>query len=336
MIKTRWGKYIARFMLLFTHSVAMTIPFKKVYMLKKTRSDATLIRNLPDFTRFMPFLMPNKMGSIIYYEQDLDVSATLGLIREINRELIKDREILTLFGVVINAAVRMLAMRPRVNRFISGYRFWQRNQLLINFVAKKTLTDDGQEVNVKIECSPFETLTSTAIKVRAAVKRALSDDGAENEDVVTTIMKMPHFLVKLLVRSMDWLDQRNLMPRSMTDSDPMWSSIFLTNVGSFGLDAPYHHLFERGNCPVFISMGKVREERSIDEDGKLVCRKKLRLRYTFDDRVADGVYMGRALELMQRFVEHADELLTPPTLSHEILSELMLKSYPADDGMAQP
>ena len=298
-------------------------------MLKKTRSDATLIRNLPDFTRFMPFLMPNKMGSIINYEQDLDVTETVNLIKEVNRELIKEREILTLFGVVINAGVRTLAMRPRFNRFISGYRFWQRNQLLINFVAKKTLSDDGQEVNVKIEFSPYDTLTTTAKKLRAAVKHALSDEGAANEDVVTTIMRMPDFMVKLLVRSMDWLDQHNLMPKSMTDSDPMWSSIFLTNVGSFGLDAPYHHLFERGNCPVFIAMGKVRDERGLDDDGKLVIRKKLRLRYTFDDRIADGVYMGRALDLLQRFVEHADELLAPPILSHELLTELNLKDYPA-------
>ncbi|GAB1454795.1 MAG: 2-oxo acid dehydrogenase subunit E2 [Spirochaetia bacterium] len=298
-------------------------------MLKKIRSDATLIRNLPDFTRFMPFLMPNKMGSIINYEQDLDVTETLGLIKEVNRELIKEREILTLFGVVINAGVRTLAMRPRFNRFISGYRFWQRNQLLINFVAKKTLSDDGQEVNVKIEFSPYDTLTTTAKKVRAALKRALSDEGTDNEDVVTTIMRMPDFMVKLLVRSMDWLDQHNLMPRSMTDSDPMWSSIFLTNVGSFGLDAPYHHLFERGNCPVFIAMGKVRDERGLDDEGKLVIRKKLRLRYTFDDRIADGVYMGHALDLMQRFVEHAEELLTPPILSRELLTELNLKDYPA-------
>lgn len=294
-------------------------------MLKKTRSDATLIRDLPDFTRFMPFLMPNKGGSVIFYEQDLDVTATLDLIKDVNRELIKEREILTLFGVVINAAVRALAQRPKLNRFISGYRFWQRNQLLVNFVAKKELTDDGKEVNVKIEFSPYETLASTARKVRSAVKTAVSDEGADNESVVTTIMRLPDFLVKALVRGMDWLDQHNVMPRLLTDSDPMWSSVFMTNVGSFGLDAPYHHLFERGNCPVFLAMGKVRDVRIIDEQGQLATRRMVRLRYTFDDRIADGVYMGKALDLVQRYVEHAEELLKPPELSPEILAELRLK-----------
>lgn len=299
-------------------------------MLKRTRSDGTLIRDLPDFTRFMPFLMPDKGGSIINYEQDLDVTETVLLVKRVNRELIKEREILTLFGVVMNAAVRALAMRPKLNRFISGYRYWQRNQLLVNFVAKKELTDAGQEVNVKVDFSPYETLGSTARKLRAAVKKAVSDDGLENEAVVTAIMRLPDFLVKLLVRGMDWFDQHNIMPRSFTDSDPMWCSLFMTNVGSFGLDAPYHHLFERGNCPVFIAMGKVRDERCLDEGGRMVVRQRLRLRYTFDDRIADGVYMGKALDLVQRFVEHADELLEPPVLSPEILAELRLRDVPSE------
>lgn len=196
---------------------------------------------------------------------------------------------------------------------------------MFNFVAKEVITDDGKKVNVKIDLSPYETLASTAKKVRSAVKRAISEEGAANESAVTFIMRFPDFLVKFLVRGMDWLDQRNLMPRSKTDSDPMWSSIFLTNVGSFGLDAPYHHLFERGNCPVFIAMGRVRDEPSLDDEGRMVTRKRIRLRYTFDDRIADGVYMGKALDLVQHYVEHAEELIEPPDLGPELLAELRLK-----------
>jgi len=82
-------------------------------------------------------------------------------------------------------------------------------------------------------------------------------------------------------------------------------------------------------------MGKVREERLLDEEFRPVTRKMLRLRYTFDDRVADGVYMGRALDLVQRFVEHADELLEPPILSRELLAELRLRDYPAEAVQAR-
>ncbi len=279
-------------------------------MIKKTRFDGKLIKDLPPFTRFMPYLMNDKAGSVIYYEQDLDVTKALADIKEINRELIKERTLITLFGVVVAAAARTLSQRPKLNRFISGYRYWQRNDIQITFVAKKEITDDGKEVNVKITFAPDETLASAAKKIHTEVKKAVSEDGAENEKVVDTIMKLPSFLVKLLVKAMNFLDQHNLMARSLIESDPMWCSVFMTNVGSFGLDAPFHHLFERGNCPVFVSVGKVREEFKMNEKGEVEKKSMLRLRYTFDDRIADGVYMGRALDLMRSYIENPSLLLS--------------------------
>jgi pyruvate/2-oxoglutarate dehydrogenase complex dihydrolipoamide acyltransferase (E2) component len=279
-------------------------------MIKKTRFDGKLIKDLPPFNRFMPYLMKDKAGSVIYYEQDLDVTKALADIKEINRELIKERTLITLFGVVVAAAARTLSQRPKLNRFISGYRYWQRNDIQITFVAKKEITDDGKEVNVKITFAPDETLASAAKKIHTEVKKAVSEDGAENEKVVDTIMKLPSFMVKILVKAMNFLDQHNLMARSLIESDPMWCSVFMTNVGSFGLDAPFHHLFERGNCPVFVSVGKVREEFKMNEKGEVEKKSMLRLRYTFDDRIADGVYMGRALDLMRSYIENPSLLLS--------------------------
>ena len=168
-------------------------------MIKKTRFDGKLIKDLPPFNRFMPYLMKDKAGSVIYYEQDLDVTKALADIKEINRELIKERTLITLFGVVVAAAARTLSQRPKLNRFISGYRYWQRNDIQITFVAKKEITDDGKEVNVKITFAPDETLASAAKKIHTEVKKAVSEDGAENEKVVDTIMKLPSFMIKLLV-----------------------------------------------------------------------------------------------------------------------------------------
>ena len=273
------------------------------------RFDGKLIKDLPPFTRFMPYLMKDKTGSVIYYEQDIDVTKALQSIKQINRELIKEKTLITLFGVVITAAVRTLGQRPKLNRFISGRRYWQRNEIQITFVAKKEITDDGKEVNVKITFTPDENLAGAAKKIHTEVKRAISEDGVENEKVVDTIMKLPSFLVRLLVKAMNFLDQNNLMPRSFIESDPMWCSVFMTNTGSFGLDARFHHLFERGNCPVFLSVGKVREEVRITVEGKPEKHSMLHLRYTFDDRISDGVYMGKTLQMMQQYVENPELLL---------------------------
>ena len=297
-------------------------------MLKKTRFDGSLVENLPAFTTLMPFLMPDKKGSVIYFQQDLDVTETTAYIHQLNRRLVKEGEILTLFGVVLCASARALALRPKLNRFISGRRYYQRNEILLNFVAKKEITDDGKEVNVKIPFYPDDTLVSVAKKVRRVVKDALSEGGVENEKVVDTLAKLPHFLLRILISGMSWLDQHNLMLRSLIETDPMWSSVFLANVGSFGLDAPFHHLFERGNCPIFMAVGPMRVVRELDAEGRLVERKKLMIRYSFDDRIADGVYMGKALDLVRDFVEHPQKLEAVPTLDPAILAELKLKPRP--------
>jgi hypothetical protein len=264
---------------------------------------------------------------MIYYEQELDVTRTLAQVKTVNRELIKRREILTLFDVVICAAVRAVAMRPRANRFIAGGRFYQRNQIAVNFVAKKELTDEGEEVNVKIPFEPFETLETVARKVKRYVRKAVSESGMDNDQVVKNLVRFPHFVLRIVAKSLLWLDAHNLMPADMIESDPCFCSIFLTNVGSFGLEIPpYHHLYERGNCPIFIAMGKVRTQNRLEADGSVAERKILILRYSFDDRIADGTYMGRTLDLVKKFVEDAEALAAPPTIDPAIIAALKLRA----------
>lgn len=294
-------------------------------MLKNTRCDGTIIHGLPPFTILMPYVMPDKTGSMIYYEQDIDVTETLKHIKKLNRELIKKRKILTLFDVVICAAVRTIAMRPRANRFISGSRFYQRNQIVFNFVAKKELSDEGQEVNVKIAFDPYDTLESVAEKVKFHVRKAVSDEGMANDDVVRTLVRFPHFVLRVVAKVLLWVDRHNMMPADMIESDPCFSSVFLTNVGSFGLNTPFHHLFERGNCPIFVAMGKSRTVRELAADGTVVERQMLLLRYSFDDRIADGTYMGRTLNLVQSFIEKSELLDVPPELDAALLAELKLR-----------
>ena len=298
-------------------------------MLKKLRRDGTLLRDLPAFTRIMPYLMPDKAGSIIFYQQDYDVTGCLGYIKDWNhRNARTEGALLTLFEVVMVAAARAVAMRPRINRFVANRRYYQRNRILLSFVAKKELSDDGKEVNVKVPFDPQETLATAARKVRDYIKKGISEDGHENEKVVDTVMRLPSFLLTLINFAYNWLDDHNFLPYSVTESDPMWSTIFLANVGSFGLDAPFHHLFERGTCPIFMAVGKVRDENRVsaapDGTPRVETRKILRVNYSFDDRIADGIYMGRALELVRKFVEVPDQLDRPPEIPAEILAELRL------------
>lgn len=119
-------------------------------------------------------------------------------------------------------------------------------------------------------------------------------------------------MVRGLVRLLDWLDHHNLAPWALQKDDPNWCTVFLTNVGSFGLDAPFHHLYERGTCSMFVAVGRVRELSELAADGSTLTRKKLLVRYSFDDRIADGVYMGKSLKLFQQLIEQPQPLTVRP------------------------
>jgi pyruvate/2-oxoglutarate dehydrogenase complex dihydrolipoamide acyltransferase (E2) component len=92
------------------------------------------------------------------------------------------------------------------------------------------------------------------------------------------------------------LDGWNVYPSSLLVDDPLYASAFVANLGSVGLDAAFHHLYEYGNIPIFATMGRVHKAPVVYENGSVGSREVFRMRYTYDERVEDGFYAARALE----------------------------------------
>jgi hypothetical protein len=272
----------------------------------------------------MLFIMPRKNDALVFFEQEIDVTDTLEYIHEVNRELVPKREILTLFELILCAGVRTLVLRPRINRFVSDYRFYQRNRIEFSFVAKKEITDDGEEVTVKIPFSPYETLETVAIKTKRYIRSATSAEGVTTEKIVDFVDRLPNWAIKLVAWGIDWLDAKKIYLGELIETDPMWCSVFFTNVGSFGLDAPFHHLYERGNCHLFVSVGKTRVVPELEANGTVKQRKKITIKITCDERISEGVYMAKGLEIMKRLIEDPKSLSSPPELDQATLSELLL------------
>jgi hypothetical protein len=131
--------------------------------------------------------------------------------------------------------------------------------------------------------------------------------------------------IKFAIWALKFLDYHNALPKAVIDSLPFFSTIFFTNVGSVGIDAPFHHNFEIGNCGIFCAIGKIRKERSITPDGSVKTRDKIKLTFTYDDRITDGIYCARSLALMRDMVENPEKMETPLELTPEQLVSLGLK-----------
>ena len=122
------------------------------------------------------------------------------------------------------------------------------------------------------------------------------------------------------------LDYYNALPGSFIDDDGMYTSVFIANLGSLGMSAAYHHLYEWGNCPLFMMVGAVVDEPVV-QDGALQVGRVLTIRWTYDERIADGLTARHG-------IDRVVEILENPRLHFGCLGDD--DAVPLDGGAALP
>jgi pyruvate/2-oxoglutarate dehydrogenase complex dihydrolipoamide acyltransferase (E2) component len=74
------------------------------------------------------------------------------------------------------------------------------------------------------------------------------------------------------------------------------------------MGAAYHHLFEWGTCSLFVTIGKIKPTVVVGPDGNPAVRRTMELKIALDERIADGYYDARALELFDQYLNEPDQL----------------------------
>jgi hypothetical protein len=272
-----------------------------------SRPDGRLVRELPAYRRMMPYLMRTRNESAVYFRQVLDLGKTLPFLEQWNAA---HPQRMTLFHLFLFAAVRTLHERPRLNRFVSGGRIWDRHGIWISFSAKKALHDNAPIVVVKRPFDPGQPMNQMLEGLHADLDRGRSNEKSHVDKELSLLLALPGPLLRLLVGLQRWADGWNLLPGAFLHSDPMYGSMFIANLGSLKIDAAYHHLYEYGNMPIFATLGKVHKEVTVDEEGKPTVSTVCEVKYTFDERIEDGLYCARALDHLRTLVENPEAMLT--------------------------
>jgi hypothetical protein len=86
---------------------------------------------------------------------------------------------------------------------------------------------------------------------------------------------MPRFLAKSVVRLVCLLDKRGWVPQAFIETDPYYSSVILTNLGSIKLKSGYHHLTNWGTTSIFVAVGEKKIRPFFSEDGSYAMRDRL-------------------------------------------------------------
>lgn len=253
------------------------------------------------YRRMMSFLMRGRNESAVYFEQRLDLTRTLPWL---------ETKRVRLFPLVLHALASTLHERERLNRFTVGRRTYQRNGVFLSFAAKKSMSDDAPLATIKREFAKGESFDQVQSALDGDIGEAKSAKRSAMDKELSVLLKVPGFLLALLIGVLKRLYAIGLAPRSLVDTDPLYTSAFVANLGSIKIDAAYHHLYEHGNCPLFVTIGQVHQEPVI-VDGAVVAKSMLTLRFTFDERVEDGLYAARSLKLFAERVENPAGWLTP-------------------------
>jgi hypothetical protein len=274
------------------------------------RYEGVLVKGLSAERKMLPFLMKGRNEAIAFLEQQIDVTALLAFLKKANAGLPKKKY--TFFQALLCAMVRAMGMRPQMNRFISGGRLYQRKWIDFSFSLKKEMSDDGQMGQAKIRFEPDDTLSDVAERIQRVLERSRSTKESASEKEMAIVTSLPPFLIRFIVWALRKLDSWNLMPGSMIDADELYASLFVANLGSFGLETPYHHLYEWGTIPIFGTVGKIYKGQVTRDNGEVEIRDLVSIKWSLDERAVDGFYCARTLDLFKEFIANPEVLEHKP------------------------
>jgi hypothetical protein len=275
-----------------------------------SRPDGVLLTKLPGFRKIFPFLMVTRTESAIVHQQTIRVKRSLALLARLNEGRTGPKY--TIFHIFLAAAVRTMALRPENNRFVVGRRIYQRKAIELAFIAKKALTDEAAETNVRLVFEPADTLEQVAARVWDRVSSTKKSSSSKDENLAETLSRLPRFLTRFLMWAFRVLDYFNLLPASAIKSDALYCSAYLANLGSIGLEAVEHHLFEWGTCSMFGVLGKIKKGVVVDDENHVAVEDVVTTAFTVDERATDGVNLAKTIALLEGFLEDPEPLMSPP------------------------
>lgn len=273
------------------------------------RSDGVRLRKLPGFRKMFPYLMRTRNESAVYYSQRVRIAKSLAWLDRANAASAKK---ITLFHVLLAAGVRTLALRPEVNRFVMGRRIYQRRTIDLSFVVKRELSEEAAETTVKITFDPRSTIADIIDRVSSVVRETKESPTSRDEQTTAIVTKLPRSLIRIAIRAVRTLDYFGLLPASFIKGDALYASAFVANLGSIGADAVFHHMYEWGNAPFFVTVGRRKKEPIVDENGQLRVEDVMDLKFTVDERISDGVYFQGTISLLADLLENPEKLEEPP------------------------
>lgn len=256
------------------------------------------VKNLDAVHKIMPFLMPNRCAAEVYYVEKIDVTELLEYMDKINTGKEK-HEKTTLFHAIVTGVAKTVYNRPLLNRYVSGKRFYDRSEMSFSFVAKNKLEDNSEERLIILKANEDMNINDISEKILKTVSKTRKDNSNDMNDILGLVTMFPRFITSFIMWCFRKLDFYGLVPSFVSDGDPNYTTVLLSNLGSVKADCCYHHLNNYGTNSIVMTVGIIHDE---EIDGKI--RKIVNLGLTLDERIADGIYFAKSAKLLKYILEN--------------------------------
>jgi len=279
------------------------------------RRDGRRVKETRGLQGIMPHLLPNRTDSEVFLSDKFDVTELLAYIDSKNEELKAAGEDykITLFHCVVAGVTKMIMERPLLNRFIQGRRVYERFDISMSFVAKRRFTDHAEEALMVLVPKETDTIYDISKKIVGDVHETRKSEVASGgvDELMTKLAKLPMPILAFIVGLVRFLDFWGHNPKFITDGDPNYTTVLLSNLGSIKCPSVYHHLNNYGTNSIMITIGTIHKEELIMADGTKEIRDVVDFGATLDERIGDGFYFARSLKLV-KYIFANPKLLEKP------------------------
>lgn len=274
------------------------------------RRDGTLLRNVDSMHFLMPLIYPNRCDNEAFISERIDLTNINKYLEEKNKDNSEYKY--NLFQVLVSAVLKTITLRPKMNIFIANKNMYQRNEVSAAFVIKKVFEDNSEEGMAFIHSKESHTIEDVHNDIFRQVHRCRKETKQDSTvEAMELLNKIPRFISKAAVSFICFLDRIGKVPKALVSTDPYYSSVLISNLGSIKLKSGYHHLTNWGTTSVFMVIGEKKIRPFFDEDGNMTMRDSVDIGLTVDERIADGYYFSKTVKLLKKLLENP-ELLEKP------------------------
>ncbi len=275
------------------------------------RKDGRKLRTLEPMNVVVPFIMKERNDASNLFSDSIELSEIQKFVHEKRNNGMPG---FNAMHVLIASYVRSIASNPGINRFVNGYRVYARNQIEVIMEVKKELALNAPGTMMKFIFMPDSTVDEIYKQMNEKIiaYKNSSDEPSSFDKVAKFLGLLPRWFFRFTVFMLKWLDYHGKLPRFLLNVSPFHGSLVITSMASLNIPPIYHHLYNFGNVPMFISFSTTRHVNEIDRDGVVHNNHYLDLKFTTDERICDGQYYASALHDVRKYLKNPVLLNNPP------------------------